>query len=66
MCGYCKQNDNSMLASANVIDKRIGNIHVSSFIGGDTLFTSANFLTVDVKINYCPMCGEKLYASVES
>lgn len=66
MCDYCKPNDNSMLASANVIDERIGNIHVSSFIGADTLFTSANFLTVEVKINYCPMCGEKLNANIES
>lgn len=60
MCEYCKENKSLYFDSKNnnpnlreVYVENDGNMTVTPYLYSDTE-------TVQIKINYCPMCGEKL------
>ena len=61
-CRYCDASDEatSFIVSGYVVEDRKDNINMSAFLHGDTMIFSANFLTLEASINFCPMCGRKL------
>ena len=62
-CKYCEtSSDDGMcfIASGYVAEDRKDNIHISAFLHRDIMIFSANFLTIEAKINFCPMCGRQL------
>jgi len=61
-CKYCDASDEvtSFIVSGYVVEDRKDNINMSAFLHGDTMIFSANFLTMEASINFCPMCGRKL------
>ena len=61
-CKYCEAPDEevSFIVSGYVAEDRKDNIRVSAFLHRDTIIFSANFLTLEAPINFCPMCGRNL------
>ena len=61
-CKYCEApaDDTTLIVSGYLVEDRKDNIHVSAFLHGDTMIFSANFLTLEAPINFCPMCGRNL------
>lgn len=59
-CVFCCHEDAAMLLSGDATDQRLGALHLMIFIAGDLLFANANFLGIQTKICFCPMCGRKL------
>ena len=61
-CKYCEASDDDTcyIVSGYVAEDRKDNIHMSAFLHRDTMIFSANYLTLDAPINFCPMCGRDL------
>ena len=60
-CKYCTDSDDiQFLVSGYVIEERKDNIRVSAFIHKSTMIFSANYITLEAPINFCPMCGRRL------
>ena len=61
-CKYCDASVEvtNFIVSGYVVKERKDNINMSAFLHGDTIIFSANFLTLEASINFCPMCGRKL------
>ena len=61
-CKYCdvSNEETAFIVSGYVCEDRKDNISVSAFIHRDTMIFSANFITLETTINFCPMCGRKL------
>ena len=61
-CKYCDASVEvtSFIVSGYVAEDRKDNITMSAFLHGNTMIFSANFLTLEASINFCPMCGKKL------
>ena len=64
-CKHClgPEHEASFFVSGYVATDRIDNINMSAFLHWDTLIFSANFMTLEATINFCPMCGRKLTPS---
>ena len=61
-CKYCEAPDEdvSFIVSGYIAEDRKDNIRVSAFLHKDTIIFSANYLTLEAPINFCPICGRNL------
>ena len=60
-CKYCEDTDEvHYIVSGYVAEERSDNISVSAFLHRDVMIFSANYLTLEASIRYCPMCGKRL------
>ena len=65
-CRACIESEGIIghIASGYVCEDRKDNIRMSAFLHRDKMIFSANYMTLEATINFCPMCGRKLAPNV--
>ena len=60
-CKACTESDEVYyIVSGYVCEDRKDNIRIAAFLHRDTMIFSANYITLEATINFCPMCGKRL------
>jgi hypothetical protein len=59
MCEYCEK-EKTERYNKDILNKDFKQNYILALIEKDKLYIEDNYDNVNVKINYCPICGKKL------
>jgi hypothetical protein len=59
MCEYCEK-EKIERYNKDILNKDFKQNYILALIEKDKLYIEDNYDNVNVKINYCPICGKKL------